>query len=379
MTGWKIILIAAIVVVLTFVYVVHIRKDMSDFGVCYRGGERIVRGETLYRASDGHLQFKYAPASALAFVALSVLPYGAAQAIWYLLSLLSLFVVVRTGLDLLPPTRLRRGLLLALALLVIAKYLARELELGQVNLFILLLMALMTTALVRDRQVPAGLAAGLSLLFKPYALVFIPYFLVKKKWKALAGAGGAIAAGFVLPMIVYGPAGNLAIHREWVSSLRVSTRDLLTVGDNASFFAFLAKNLGFLGSGAAATLTAAVALGLAVLMLALIRTGRPVRTARPEGLEIAFLAVLIPMLSPLGWVYNYLYGFWAILFLIAGLDVLPRIARCVFVLNLALIGLTIVEIIGRPAFEFYTHRSLAAVNFLVVLGGLAWLRLKGRA
>ena len=105
MKGWKIILAAAIVLVLTFVYVVHIRRDMSDFGVYYRGGERIVRGETPYRASDGHLQFKYAPASALAFIALSVLPYGTAQAIWYILSLLFLFVVVRTGLDLRPPTR----------------------------------------------------------------------------------------------------------------------------------------------------------------------------------------------------------------------------------------------------------------------------------
>jgi len=262
---------------------------------------------------------------------------------------------------------------------VIAKYLARELELGQVNLLILLLLAWMTTALVRERQVPAGLAAGLSLLLKPYALVFLPYFLVKKKGKALAAAGGAIAAGLALPMIVYGPAGNVAVHCEWVSSLRISTRDLLKVGDNASLFAFLAKNLDFLGKGAAVALTAAVALGLAVLMLALIRAGGKLRAARPEGLEIAFLAVLIPMLSPLGWVYNYLYGFWAILFLIAGLDVLPRIARGVFVLNLALIGLTIVEIIGRPAFEFYTRRSLAAVNFLIVLAGLAWLRLKGRA
>ncbi|MCJ7588358.1 MAG: hypothetical protein MUQ00_10725, partial [Candidatus Aminicenantes bacterium] len=74
-----------------------------------------------------------------------------------------------------------------------------------------------------------------------------------------------------------------------------------------------------------------------------------------------------------------LYGFWAILFLVAGMEHFPVAARCLIAADLAMIGLTLIELIGRRAFDFYNERALAAVNFLVVLGGLAWLRFKGRA
>src|SRR4030042_614194 len=77
-------LILAAAVVLAGAYTLHIRKDMTDFGVCYQGGQRIVQGETLYREADGHLQFKYSPAAALFFAPLGLLPYDAAKAVWYI-------------------------------------------------------------------------------------------------------------------------------------------------------------------------------------------------------------------------------------------------------------------------------------------------------
>ncbi len=372
-------LIAGLLVALALVYVLHIRKDMSDFGVYYAGGTRILKGETLYRASDGHLQFKYAPASALFFVGLAALPYEAAKAVWYLLSLCFFFIVVRSGLKLLPPARIRKGLLLTLGFLVIAKYLARELELGQVNLLILFLLGITATSLRDGRQIPAGITTGLSLFLKPYAVMFLPYFLIKKKWKALLAAFATACVGFALPMFVYGPGGNLSVHKEWISSLKLSTQGLLAVGDNASLLAFILKNMGPFSGRTASLIMAAAVLILAVLMLALIRAGGKVGKDQAYGLEIAVLLVLIPLLSPLGWIYNYLYGLGAVLFLIAGMEYFPVGVRCLIAVDLAMIGLTLIEAVGRRAFDFYNGHALAAVNFIVVLGGLAWLRFKGRA
>jgi len=380
MKTWKNVLVAALLVALALVYVLHIRRDMSDFGVYYSGGMRILKGETLYRASDGHLQFKYAPASALFMAGLSVLPYEAAKAVWYILSLCFFYFIVIWGLKLLPPTRIRKGLLLALGFLIIAKYIARELELGQVNLLILFLLAITAISLRDERQLPAGITAGLSLFLKPYALIFLPYFLIKKKWKAFLAALGTACAGFALPMIVYGTGGTLAVHKEWISSLRLSTRDLLAVGDNASLYAFIEKNFdSFLSGWTAAILMAAAVFVLALFMLALIRAGRKVGKDQAYGLEIAFLLVLVPLISPLGWIYNYLYGFWAILFLVVGMEHFPVPLRWLVGADLAMIGLTLIDLIGRRAFDFYNGRALAAVNFLVVLGGLAWLRFKSKA
>lgn len=372
------VLTAALLVALALVYILHIRKDMSDFGVCYRGGERILKGETLYRPSDGHLQFKYAPASALFFAGLAVLPFEAAKAVWYALSLVFIFGIARMGLNLLPPSSLRREWIGALGFLVMAKFLAREIELGQVNLLILFLLAITATALRLDRPIPAGIAAGLSLFLKPYAFVVWPYFLLRRKGKALTASIGAACAGFLLPMAVYGLSGGLSVHREWLSSLRLSSQDLLAAGDNASLSAFVLKNMAALSGGTVAVILAASALVLGLIFLAVMRAGRKVEATPPEGLEIAFLMVLIPMFSPLGWIYNYFYGFWAILFLIAGMMHFPGVVRWLIAINLAVIGLTVIEIVGRKAFDFYNGHALAAVNFLVVLAGLAWLRFRGR-
>ncbi|GAJ16958.1 unnamed protein product, partial [marine sediment metagenome] len=46
--------------------------------------KRIIKGEALYRISDGHLQNKYSPASAGFFSLFTLFPYELAKYIWYL-------------------------------------------------------------------------------------------------------------------------------------------------------------------------------------------------------------------------------------------------------------------------------------------------------
>ena len=121
----------------TVAYLVRIQKEMSDFGVCYKNGQRIVRGETLYRVSDGHLQYKYAPVSALIYAPLALLPYESAKIIWYVLELCLLFAVFWISYKLLPSRLKGPWFILGLSFLVLLKFIGREIELGQVNILII--------------------------------------------------------------------------------------------------------------------------------------------------------------------------------------------------------------------------------------------------
>ena len=152
---------------------------MTDFGVCYQAGKRILRGENLYRVSDGHLQYKYSPASALFFAALSILPYEVAKFVWYLSELVFLFLSLVISYNLLPSKQKKKGLVLILSFLVMLKFVGREIELGQVNIFIFFLLITMLKALSRKNDIKGGLFLGFSLVFKPYGLVFLPYFILK--------------------------------------------------------------------------------------------------------------------------------------------------------------------------------------------------------
>ena len=249
------------------IYAGFIRGDMSDFGVPYRNAGRILQGETLYRAADGHLQYKYAPVSALYFAPLALLPLETAKFVWFVLEMASLAGICVFGWRILPRKMKGPGFVIGLGLLAMLKFLGRELELGQINLLIILLLVLMISAFLAGKDAAAGCLWAVSIFIKPYALVFLPYFAIKKRWKPLGSGALVLLAGLALPALFYGVRGNLVVHREWISSLSKSTPGLLAVGDNASLFAFLLKILP--GTSESVLKIAWVAAGCAIAALVL--------------------------------------------------------------------------------------------------------------
>jgi len=358
------------------VYVLAIRKDMSDFGVCYQGGQRIRQAETLYRVSDGHMQYKYAPASAVFFAAFALLPYAWAKLLWYFLMIFFVAAAFLTFLKVLPE-REKTGLFLGIfSFLILLKFLGRELQLGQVNVLIIGLLAGTLLLLIEKKDLAAGLLWGASLFFKPYALVFLPYFLLKKRFVVLPGSGVILGLGFALPSLFYGPAGNLLVHEEWLETLSQSTPRLVTTYDNASLLAFFKKLISAPESPWPWVLLSIVMGTLAFLFLWLVREGRKDSLSCPEFLEAGFLFVLIPLLSPLGWYYNYFYALPAVMIILDRIDRFSRGIKVAVLINFVLIGGTLREILGQDLFTFYTGSSLVAVNFLFVLCFLSYLRFK---
>ena len=373
----RVAFILATVVVLAGAYVFHIRKDMTDFGVCYQGGQRIVQGETLYREADGHLQFKYSPAAAVFFAPLALIPYEAAKVVWYVLEFIFLAGIFLFCWRMLPAGATKAAPLLIWTFLAELKFLARELELGQVNLLILFSLTLMVYSIIRGKEIRAGLLWGISLLFKPYALVFLPYFLLKKKFRALVAGITASAAGLALPVAFYGFKGNLAVLREWPATLSKSTSGLLASFDNASLYGFLLKVFPSLPRQLSGILFLAIFLVLAAVVLWLLRAGRTAPlTKNSEVQESAFLLILIPLFSPLGWNYNYLYSLPAVMLILSAWRHFPRTARTILVANFIIASTSLIEIWGRGLFHFYTHYALVVLNFLFVLASLAYLRAK---
>jgi hypothetical protein len=376
MSARRLVFAAGIVLVLAAAYLVWVRKDMSDLRVPIRAGQRLLAGETLYRASDGHLQFKYSPPSAILFIPLSLVPYESAKLVWYVLEIACLTGVCVLSRKILSVEKKKLLPFLALTFLVLLKFLGREIELGQINIPILFLLILMLWLLIVKREIAAGLAWGLSLFFKPYALIFLPYLVIKKRTKAAVSGLGLFAAGLAVPAIFLGFRGNLAVLTEWPATLSRSTRGLLAVYDNASLTGFLLKAFPALSIRAAAAAVGLAALAAALGVLWLIGRGAAVVGDgwHPEALEGAVLLILMPLLSPLGWNYNYLYSWLAVMLIISVFSALPPAWRVVQAANFTIIGTSLVEVWGKPAFHFYTQRSLVVINYLIVLVVLFYLR-----
>ena len=356
------------------IYFFWVRKDMSDFDVCYRGGQRIIAGETLYQTADGHLQYKYSPASAVFFALFALLPKEMAKFIWYFSQLFLFYMVLLLSYKILPAKLEQRKKVILLSFLIVLKFLAREIELGQVNVLIIFLLVIAFLSLLKERETEAGFCWGITLFFKPYALVFFPYFLIKRRIKLVAAGIGVILVGIFLPLFFYGFRGNIVVLKEWYHTLSLSTPSLMSVYDNASLHAFFLKLVTLEETKLVwiFILICLIIIGFSFLWM-MIR-GKRKGLKDSEVLEFSFLLVLFPLFSPLGWYYNYLYSILAVVILLNILQKFPSVLRYILIADFIIIGASLREILGKDIFRFYTGYSFVAINYLIVLFYLFYSR-----
>ena len=343
---------------------------MRDFEVPWTTAARAAAAEPLYRAEDEHYQFKYLPAFAVLAIPLGLLPLPVAKGIWFVGSVALLIVLLALSVRLLPEQRKPTALLVTSAIVVMAKFYARELDLGQVNL---LFGAAATGALLAMKSRREMLAAALLVLtvaVKPYGVLLLPLALVRRQTAAtLAMVTGALLL-LLLPVPLYGVAGTIGLHQSWWQTVTESTLPNLLNPDNVSLASMYGKWFGVSAfSVALAAVTACVL--LAGVGLALLRRRG---VSFPEGLEGSLLLLVIPLLSPQGWDYVLLIATPAIVYLANYQDALPRPWRVLTIVSGLTIGLSLFDVMGRAAYAAFMGAAVISVCALVLVAALTTLR-----
>jgi hypothetical protein len=353
----------------------RVTRDMSDFEVYWKVAGRAASAEPLYRAEDGHFQFKYLPAFAILVAPVGTLPLPTAKWVWFGISAVLLVALLSLALALVCQRRKPGWLLVTLTFIVMAKFYGHELVLGQVNLHFAVIVMAALLAIRRGREAVAGGLIAAAIVVKPYAVLFLPWLLARRQPASIAAAVGGLVCVLLLPIVVYGAAGAMAQHADWWRTVSESTAPILTTNDNVSFAGFFAK---WLGPGPAAAALAAAA-GIALLGLAVVVYLRRGGVPFPESLEGAMLLTCIPLLSPQGWDYVFLVSTPAVLILLNHEDQLPRGLRLAVYASLALIGLTLFDVMGREAYGRFMQWSIITICYGVVIVALVALRARRAA
>ena len=293
--------------------------DPVDLGV-YRSGGLIVRhirpwydphlAAPLYDwrgYRNLHLKFTYPPFAAVVFAAVSLIPWRVLPGISVLVNIGALLAALwftfgglgyRRGL-----TRLGATLLTGAAVFW-TEPVVRTLYLGQVNL---ILMALILWDLAQPdtlrsgssrwwKGAGVGVAAGIKLV----PLIFIPYLLLTRRFRAAAVASGAfaatVAAGFVVA-----PADSA---RWWLGGLFFNGGRTGFVGweGNQSLRALLTRLAGSVAGAEPVWLAVALVTAVAGLACAALldRAGHPL----PGLLACALTGLLV---SPISWDHHWVW------------------------------------------------------------------------
>jgi len=361
----------AIVVVATALFFgIRARRDFVDLEVYRTAAIRALHAEPLYRPDDGHYQFKYWPAFAVAMAPLAFVSAETAKWLWFVGSIVLLGYFLTHAIRVLPDRRATERWLVWWTLAVTAKFIVKELVNGQTNVLLGLLALSAGMSLARRRPILAGLAVGIAAFVKPYGLLLVPWLAVAAGIPAMAAAAATIVAGLCLPASLYGLDGNLSLLHDWYSTVTTTTAPNLLNAENISFATMWAK---WIGAGPSATaltwLTAACSLVVAGAVCWRRRS-----VGHPEYLESGLLVLLMPVLSPQGWDYVLIAAVPAFVCLLDRLRQMGPAWRGVTVVGFALTSLTIFDLLGRALYMRAMAASVMSVGAILLIAALAHLR-----
>jgi hypothetical protein len=179
----------------------------------------------------------------------------------------------------------------------------------------------------------------------------------------------------LLPAARYGWDGNLRLLAGWWQTVTTTTAPNLINSDNVSLGALFAK---WLGPEPPAAMLAAISGAILLLLAAIVMAGRG-NLRVPDTLEGSLLLLLVPLLSPQGWDYVFLIGTPAVMLLVNYLPSLPRGLRLATIVSIAVIGLSIFDLMGRTAYSLFMRLSLITVFVVIEVAALVTLRFRRAA
>jgi Gpi18-like mannosyltransferase len=367
-----------------------LRRGMNDFDVVHRAATRVLHTENLYNFEDGHYLYKYSPFFALLVAPLGLLPLSYASFLWLLGMCVSLFFIIKMGKKMIMGDRSPPAFFYILSLLLASKFLVREIRLGQTDFLILLFIFLCLLFVKRRKEFVGGIFLALSVLVKPTALIFVPYFLYKKKFRNVATTILASLIFLLLPSLVYGFWGNANLLLGWKTIMSVSSPPLLAVDMNQSIFAFFYRlltpepyevNLLNLSYTAVNVIIYASVIGLLFFLFFLAKKAPAVGTTllhNKASIEYSLLLIFMALFSPLGWFQNYSSAILAIMILVYYVletRFKDKPIVIILVLFFLLVDLINFETVGRRLNDLSLYLSCITWGIFLLTACLSKLRL----
>lgn len=277
------------------------RAQMADFRVYYDAANAFIHNTQLYGKAFGVSSgfYKYSPFAALPFIPLAILPYAIASGIYYLLMtfafiwwpLYLLYYIATTQVTI---DWKKTGLVIFFSVLFLADHIERELHLGNVNLLLLILTFFSYTALSKGKSTTAGILIGIVLLFKPHFVILLPLLIWKGKWKTLLVVGVTVLLGFITPALFKGGQGNLALHQEWIQTMRLHNTSL---EDSPNTIYGIVNSFLLQGSGSTGLVVLLLSLVAALYIWLLVRNRKVFGNSDIRFMEYFILVAAIPNLT----------------------------------------------------------------------------------
>ncbi len=202
-------------------------------------------------------------------------------------------------------------LTLAIAVMLVFSFypLLKAYTAGQVQILLDLLFSVAFLTWIDKKDRLSGFFMGLAVLVKPQYGLFLLWALVRKNWKFLLAAGGPVASGVVLSLLMYGWKNNI----QYLDVVRYMSRHGEAYFPNQSVNGLLNR---LLQNGSSTTfdvhgfapylpLVYFLTLLTSVALVALVIVSKTPPTPSGRIAEFGVIAIASTAASPIAWEHHY--------------------------------------------------------------------------
>jgi len=350
--------------------------NTDDLEVYYQAAQRMVSGEEIYNIAidnDGHRHFiyKYSPTALFLFLPFLLIPYQIAKVVYWIGLTVLIAVCLKKFFKLIiqempENTKIHTNIIL-FALLTILIHIDTELHLGQINIWLLALYIFTIESMLSGKNGLVGLFLAISIFIKPFGLIFIPFLILKRKYKSLMYFVLFFIMLFALPIIFYPSIDSfLALQKAWFHELAVELgrKQDLFADANHTIFSVLARftplKFVLINETFQRIYQIVVLLLLGIAFLVFDRKNKS---------ELASVSVLIIFMPLFAFTSKnaFLFAMPLAMYLLAFFKKQNLIYKILVVAGCMLVGGNIYELYGPEYSMLYTELSLYSIGSICLL------------
>lgn len=226
------------------------KRDFADFKVYHYTAQKLIQKENIYDVisyrKDKIASFKYPPIIALLFYPLGFLSRHAAAVSWFVINFIIIILFFFWSSRLIFGKNFSsrsKNWIYFIASVCTLRFFAHNFDEGQVNFLMMGLLTLSLFYINRERNSLSGLSLGFSALVKYMSFVFVPYILLKRKFKVLFYILISIIIFTILPGLFLGFKYNSFLQKSFLPFLCKTSLDFnsMSTHENQSLIAMLIR------------------------------------------------------------------------------------------------------------------------------------------
>jgi len=364
------------------------KRHYCDFRVYYNTAQRFLAKENIYSRPDESITpFKYSPVFALIASPLAAFSQKQASLIFFSISFLLLIVTCVLSKKMIVERNLspaQNFIIYFFPVFFSSRFIFAVLDSGQVTIMIFALVIMGLYLAQKKKDILAAAVIALSVMFKYTSIIFLPYFLIRRKIKLSIFMILFMLFYCFIPTAYVGIKTNSQYLKNWVPFITETSLDKGSWYDekNQSLHSFILRvfsadspfnpiaQLTFIQA-----LIVSAAIGTLIYLLIMVKK----KSKKTEVIDYGLLFLCMALFNPNAWLVNFaffIFAYMVIIYYLLSINFKNKPVLIFTILSFISSSWAAESVVGDHLQKFFESLSTVTIAALTLIGILLYLKFK---